>query len=80
MSLAARLMVYCMRHKRHAHMLVLSYCRESRRAAPMSENCLTRISTGTAPVAVRVIRTDEESVIATLTIRLLESAPAQEMS
>ena len=35
-----------------------------------------RISTGTAPVAVRVIRTDEESVIATLTIRLLESARA----
>jgi acetate kinase len=35
-----------------------------------------RISTGAAPVAVRVIRTDEESVIATLTIRLLESARA----
>jgi acetate kinase len=35
-----------------------------------------RISAGTATVAVRVIRTDEESVIAALTIRLLESARA----
>ena len=35
-----------------------------------------RISTATGTVAVRVIHTDEESVIATLTIRLLESAPA----
>jgi acetate kinase len=35
-----------------------------------------RISAGTAPVTVRVIRTDEESVIATLTIGLLESARA----
>jgi acetate kinase len=35
-----------------------------------------RISPATGSVAVRVIHTDEESVIATLTIRLLESAPA----
>ena len=34
-----------------------------------------RISTETGPVAVRVIRTDEESVIATLSTRVLESAP-----
>jgi len=34
-----------------------------------------RISTGSGSVAVRVIRTDEESVIAALSIRLLELAP-----
>jgi len=34
-----------------------------------------RISTETGSVAVRVIRTDEESVIATLSTRVLESAP-----
>jgi acetate kinase len=38
-----------------------------------------RISTDTGAVSVRVIRTDEESVIATLTLRVLGCEPNQEI-